>query len=296
MAQRTISGLETLGTDLVNNWNIKTVIEMIQYLDQATQNADEQVRTALQNQINTVKQQLDQAIQNLQSEIDEVRTLAEILTDAEKGQLEQILDNVFKTMAQEGLLNRLCVTLPDGQKASLQDVLIKVLTRPEIKKEEYIYDETGKDITSVKVVLTDSYTEREEVLTRQVQNVTDNDGNVIAKLYIFKNNPTDNYYQLVKQIKIKEFNVPLRDKTYTYRQKLSETRFVIDLQFANCPYSDTVNQAIDKAADINQDGVIGDNTQAQTGNENSGQNQQQQQASSNTSSQASDTSEGGEDV
>jgi hypothetical protein len=262
--ERVVQGFETLGTDMVNNWNTQTILEMLQLLKTYVDQADESVSTNLKNYIDTAVNQLNAAVSNLQTELDEVRTLAEILSDAEKGQLEEILNNVFKKISQEGLLNRLCLTLPDGTKVSLSDLLIKIATRPEIKSIEYVYDETGKEIISAKVTLSDGYNERVEILTREVQDVTDENGNVIGRLYTFKNNPQDNYYQLVAQVKTAIQVINWINKTYEIWKLVRKTKPVITLNFEACPYTDTVEQAIDQATDINQDGQIGDTTTAET--------------------------------
>jgi hypothetical protein len=285
--ERVVQGFETLGTDMVNNWNTQTIIEMLQLLKTYVEQSDESVKTNLTNYIDTALNQVNSAISNLQSELDEVRTLAEILSDAEKGQLEEILNNVFKKISQEGLLNRLCLALPDGTKVSLSDLLIKIATRPEIKSVEYVYDETGKEIISVKVTLTDGYNDRVEIFDREVQDVTDDEGNLIGRLYTFKNNPQDGYYQLITQVKTAIQKINWINKTYEIWKILKKTKPVITLNFEACPYTDTVDEAIDQATDINQDGVIGDTTTAETSSDTT---------SSDSTTTSSDSTVTGSDI
>ena len=286
--ERVVKGLETLGTDMVNNWNVQTILEMLQMLKTHIEQSDEVVRTNLTNYVDTAINQINNAINNLRNELDEVRTLAEILSDAEKGQLEEILNNVFKKISQEGLLNRLCLALPDGSKVSLSDLLVKIATRPEIKAVEYVYDNAGKEIISVKVTLTDGYNDRVEIFNREVQNITDDNGNLVGRLYTFKNNPQDGYYQLVAQVKTAIQTIDWVNGTYEIWKLVRKTKPVITLSFEACPYTDTVEQAIDQATDINQDGVIGENTPAET--DTSTENTSESSSDTTTTDTSSDVS------
>jgi len=262
--ERVIEGLQ-IGTDMFMRQNIRNILKMIEALKQAVELADDNVKTTLKNYIDSVTTTLNDKLAQLQSELDEVRTLAEILTDAEKGQLEEILEKVLKTISQEGLLNRLCLTLPDGSNVSLLDFLRKMSTIPQVKSTSKVYDPNTNKIVTVKLVLVTDNGEREENMQLiETKDITDDSGNVVGRLYRYATNPEDGFYKIEYYVKSDVQLVNFLNQAYDFEYEVEETNPVITLEFEPCPYTDTVDEAIETAADINQDGTIGDTSTADT--------------------------------
>jgi hypothetical protein len=293
--ERVVQGFENLATLAIHNYNIKTFEKIIKTIELAVQQGDENVSTNLKNYVDTLNAQVATKLKDLDEQIKEVRSLAQILTDAEKGQLEEILNNVLKTIAQEGLLNRLCVTLPTGENVSLADLFNKVATIPQVKKIFYTYDQSTGELVSVKAVLTDGYKDREEIFNFDKTPIKDDKGNVIGYMITYSNNPQDGYYKLVGYFKYSVKQIEVFKQTFEWCDELlEEGRPVVDLQFEACPYNDTVEEAIDKASDINQDGQVGDTTTAELGGTTSDQTNSGE--SSTTTTESSDGTTTGSDI
>jgi len=289
MAMERVIDAKGTAAAIVNNYNAKTFINLLKAFEIAMQQGDEKVRNELKNYIDTIKNDIAQQLQNLDEELKETKKLAEILTDAQKGQLEKILENVLKTISEEGLLDRLCFKTPDGVSVSMRDALIKLMTIPQVVDKEFIYDENNL-INGLKVTFTDGVNRRTEILPAKIDKITDTDGKLIGYKYTYVKNTEDGFYKLEKVDKFYVDVYKILGKDWYLLRPWYESNFVINIEFEPCPYTDTKDQAIEKAADINQDGKIGNDTNNSTAtSDNSAATANNTEASNTTADNSSST-------
>ena len=254
---------DNLGKAVVDNMALKSVLDLISQLATVVETVRTQDKAELQQAINTLEQTLNDKVAQLQSEIDEVRTLAEILNDYEKGQIEQILETVLQKLANEGLLDRLCVQTPEGN-VSIRDLLGKIIYSEKIIAEDLQFDQSTGEITGIVLTISDGLNTRTEVLTKTAeQDVTDDNGNLLYKRLVFQ---TDKWggqegvtvakeiRYIPKQVSVSIGNQVVQQVVPLYK---GESKIVLNLQVAACPYTTSTEEVIEQASDVNQDGTVG---------------------------------------
>ena len=303
MAVQRPLGAGSVGKQIVDHYNFEALLELISQLATTIQSVRDQDLSDVQNQITNLQQLLNQKVQDLQGQIDEVRTLAQVLDDYEKGQIEKILDDVFHKLAAEGLINRLCLTLPTGENVSLKDLLVKLTFAERVIGRQYVYDPETEQLTGIKLVVTDGMNTREEILNyKTTQDVTDANGNLLYKVDVFE---TNNWGGTKATVQKKIYYLPRaytvsfanQQITKEVRLYVGEDDIVLSLDVQACPYQTEVDQAIEQAVDINHDGVIGPNKQAQqqssTANQTSGTSTADKTTSGTTDKTSSSSNNGG---
>jgi hypothetical protein len=253
-----------IGQAVVNHYNLETAMALISNLATTLDQVITDTENNLSQQLQATAEDLQNKINDLQSQMDEVRTLAEILGEYEKGQVEQMIESALQTLLDKGLLNRLVVQVGD-ENVSLQDLILKTAYKEEFSGVDLVIDPETEEIQGIQyTVVNNDGTTRTEILNlSDTQDITDDNGNY---LYTEETYTKDKWGGIdgvtaVKKIRYikRAFNTAVKGRAIssTFRLYKGEDFIVFEIPLTTITFSETEEEAIKEAADVNQDGTVG---------------------------------------